>query len=178
MNFCSIGNIAEVDTLRILTTESTTGTASPTSTTIATTTTTTKLLSPKKSEITLNALQDEQNSLIEQRIQDRTTNLRADPSGGNSTWPIGYHNNRVFTNLDINNGAPGAPRMPCIFTTNTITSCMVTTNRNLQWFSDRSNLSIKTTSSWQTEFPQGIAKHLANFSLKNFSIHSSNSNET
>ncbi|XP_066933543.1 homeobox protein Hox-B5-like [Clytia hemisphaerica] len=95
-----------------------------------------------KSEVT--SLQDEQNSLIEQRIQDRTINLR------NTAWPT-YPNNRLF-NFDLGIGGTGQADLSPIFT-NTISSCMVTPpNRNMNWFNRPS--SVGTNDSWSNEFSQ------------------------
>ena len=98
-----------------------------------------------KPEITLNSLQHEQNTLIQQRIQDRASSLRNMGTPVTLAWP-GYNTfNRSFSNLgDANSVAAGN----CL--TNPITACMFTSNRTVQWFGRPLN-----NDPWSNEYPQG-----------------------
>ena len=98
-----------------------------------------------KSEITLNSLQHEQNTLIQQRIQDRASSLRNMTTPVTLAWP-GYNTfNRAFSNLgDANSVATGNSL------TNPITACMFTSNRTVQWFSRPLN-----NDPWSNEYSQG-----------------------
>ena len=112
-----------------------------------------------KSDITLNALQHEQNTLIEQRIHDRTNNLR-NLNGLNAPSWSQYNNyfHRMYPNVELNPGAPGGggatPPVtagPCLLT-NPINSCMFGSNRTtVQWF-NRANL---PSDPWNSEYSQG-----------------------
>ena len=134
---------------------STTVTIQPTTAT-STTTTTTQSATEQSNNTNNNddtksqkdSLQDEQNNLIEQRIQDRTITLR------NTVWPT-YPNNRSLFNLDITgNGSvqPFTSELSPIFTNTNSSSCMTTPNRNMNWFNRSPS---GASDGWSNEFCQG-----------------------
>ena len=105
-----------------------------------------------KNEITLNALQHEQNTLIEQRIHDRTNNLRNLNNLNGPSWSQ-YNNylHRMYPNVEINPGTTPVTGGPCLLT-NPINSCMFGSNRTtVQWF-NRANL---PSDPWNSEYSQG-----------------------
>ena len=104
--------------------------------------------SKSSKEIVLDSLQDEQNNLIEQRIQDRTINLR------NTVWPT-CSNNRSLFNLDIGGNGSGQPftsELSPAFTNTISSSCMATPNRNMNWFNRSPSVA---SDGWSNEFCQG-----------------------
>lgn len=102
-----------------------------------------------KSEITLNALQHEQNTLIEQRIHDRTNNLRNMNSVNTPPWtPYNNYLHRMYPNVELNTTMPVTG--PCLLT-NPINSCMFGPNRTTQWF-NRTNL---PSDPWNNDYSQG-----------------------
>ena len=104
-----------------------------------------------KSELTLNALQHEQENLIQQRINDRTTSMRNLTAYSTPAWTsLNTYPHRAFTTtLDMN--GMSATTTPCFLNTNPISSCMFGGNRAPNpWF----NRMAMPPDPWATEYSQ------------------------